>query len=91
MGQTLDERALGHGHRICTTILTLLRDVTDASLILDISIHILEEFGKKFVEHGNHSRIEEVPGQLDVVGTLEKEFENQRGQIIVSRKSRLQS
>jgi hypothetical protein len=91
LGQALDGQALGNGHRICTTALTFLRNVADPSLILDISIHVLQKFGKKPVEHGHHSRINEVPGPIDVVGTIEKEFENQRGQIMVSRKSHLQS
>lgn len=89
MGQALDGRALGHGHWICKTILIWIRDVADSSLILEISMHILDKFGKQVLKHGIHSRIEEVPGTIDVVGTLETEFRSQPGRIMVSRKSRL--
>jgi hypothetical protein len=50
--------------------------------MLDITIH-----GKKDLEHGKHSRIREVSTPPDVGGTLKNEFNNQKGQIMVSRKS----
>ena len=86
MGQALDGRALGPRYGICTATLALLRDAADPSLILDISIHVLQYYGKEDVKHGNHSRINESFGPLNVVGTLDEEFKNQRGQIMVSRK-----
>jgi hypothetical protein len=90
VGQALDGRALGHGYRICTATLALLSNVADPSLILDISIHMPEHYGKEDLKHGDHSRIKETT-PLNVVETLEEEFKTQRGQIMVSRKSRLQS
>jgi len=81
VGQALDGRAIRQRYGICTAPLPLLRDAAKPSLILDISIH-----GKKDEEYGDHSRIKEVSGPLDVVGTLRDEFKNQRGQIMVSRK-----
>jgi len=69
----------------------LLGNIANPSLILDISIHGPEEYGKEDLEYGDHSRIKETFAPLNVVGTLDEEFKIQRGQIIVSRKSRPQS
>jgi hypothetical protein len=49
-----------------------------------------EHYGKEDKKHGYHSRIRETK-PLNVVETLEEEFKTQRGQVMVSRKSRLQS
>jgi hypothetical protein len=40
-------------------------------------------------KHGRHSKMLETPTPINVVETLEEEFKNQRGQFMVSRKSRL--
>lgn len=55
-------------------------------LILEISIHV-QDYGKKDLEYGSHSRIKEIFSPPEVVGVLETEFKTQRGKILVSRKS----
>lgn len=85
VGEGLDGRALEKRHGICRPPLVQLRDVTDPPLILDIKI-----YGKLEKAHGSHFRIEEKSTPLNVVETLETEFETQQGRIMVSRKSRCQ-
>ena len=87
MGQTLDGRALGYRYRICTAPLIQFYDVANTSLILEISIHLPGK-GQEPLEYGNHGSIKEIPTPADVIGTLEAEFNTQRGRIMVSGESR---
>lgn len=53
-------------------------------LILAIHIHVPGE--GEDVPYGNHGRITKKHGPPDVVGVLEKEFQDRTGKVIVSRK-----
>jgi hypothetical protein len=57
------------------------------SMILEVSIHVQDNYGEKDLEYGSHSRIHETSSPPEIIGVLESEFKAQRGKIIVSGKS----